>query len=256
MARGRLVSRAMVVGFVGSGSMAGAMARGWAGEFEEKLFSDSGSGRAEELAAQMEGEAVSNAEISRRADLVVLAVKPNRLEEVAPELMGAREVVSVLAVTPLERLQAVLPGAEHILRVMPNVGVEVRKGVLCAAGTATDLVWMKMAVLGLIVEIEEADFDAATAVMGCSPAYLALAAEAIAEAGIADGLDPELARKLVTETAVGTAELLRRHDPIALRRAVASPGGSTERGLEALEREGARRAFAAAVEASLERMRE
>jgi pyrroline-5-carboxylate reductase len=246
----------MIVGFVGSGSMAAAMARGWAGEFEEKLFSDGGSGRARELASQIGGEAVSNEEIARRADLVVLAVKPNRLEEVAPQLREAREVVSVLAVTPRDRLRAALPDAEHVLRVMPNVGVEVRKGVLCAAGTATDLVWMKMAVLGLIVEIEEADFDAATAVMGCSPAYLALAAEAIAEAGIADGLDPELARRLVTETAVGTAELLRRHDPVALRRAVASPGGSTERGLEALEREGARRAFAAAVEASLERMRE
>ncbi len=246
----------MIVGFVGSGSMAAAMARGWVGEFEEKLFSDGGSGRARELAAQMGGEAVSNEEIARRADLVVLAVKPNRLEEVAPELRDAREVVSVLAVTPLAQLQAALPNAEHVLRVMPNVGVEVRKGVLCAAGTATDLVWMKTAVLGLIVEIAEEDFDAATAVMGCSPAYLALAAEAIAAAGVAAGLDAELARQLVTETAVGTAELLRRHDPAALRRAVASPGGSTERGLEALEREGARRAFAAAVEASLERMRE
>lgn len=246
----------MIVGFIGSGSMAAAMARGWAGEFEEKLFSDGGSGRARELAAQVGGEEATNEEIARRADLVVLAVKPNRLEEVAPQLREAREVVSVLAVTPLDRLQTALPNAEHILRVMPNVGVEVRKGVLCAAGTATDLVWMKMAVLGLIVEVDESDFDAATAVMGCSPAYLALAAEAIAEAGAADGLDPELARRLVTETAVGTAELLRRHDPAALRRAVASPGGSTERGLEALESEGARRAFAAAVEASLERMRE
>lgn len=246
----------MIVGFVGSGSMAAAMARGWVGEFEEKLFSDAGSGRARELAAQMGGEAVSNPEISQRADLVVLAVKPNKLEEVARELLGAREVVSVLAATSLARLQGALPGAQHVLRVMPNVGVEIRKGVLCAAGSATDMTWMKMAVLGLIVEIGEDDFDAATAVMGCSPAYLALVVEAIADAGIADGLDPELAHRLVTETAVGTAELLRRHDPAALREAVASPGGSTERGLEALEGEGARRAFAAAVEASLERMRE
>jgi pyrroline-5-carboxylate reductase len=91
--------------------------------------------------------------------------------------------------------------------------------------------------------------------MGCSPAYLALAIEAIADAGAADGLDAGLARELVVETAVGTAELLRTHDPAALRRAVASPGGSTEAGLEALDREGAREAFEAAVRASLERMR-
>lgn len=246
----------MIVGFVGSGSMASAMAWGWVGEFERVLFSDSGSGRARELASQLGGEAISNAEIAREADLVVLAVKPNKLEEVALELGEAREVVSVLAATPLARLRAALPNAERVLRVMPNVGVEVRKGVLCAAGSATDMTWTKVGLLGKIIEIAEEDFDAATAVMGCSPAYLALAVEAIADAGAADGLDPELSRRLVVETAVGTAELLRRQDPAALRKAVASPGGSTERGLEALDREGARRAFEAAVEASLERMRE
>lgn len=245
----------MIVGFVGSGSMAAAMARGWAGEFEGMLFSDSGSGRAQALAEELGGEAVSNEEVARRADLVVLAVKPNKLEEVAPQLGEARAVVSVLAATTLERLRSAFPEAQ-VLRVMPNVGVEVGQGVLCVAGEAGEATREKLAKLGQVVEIAEGDFDAATAVMGCSPAYLALAVEAIADAGAADGLDPELSRRLVVETAVGTAELLRRHDPAALRRAVASPGGSTERGLEALDREGARRAFEAAVEASLERMRE
>jgi pyrroline-5-carboxylate reductase len=155
----------------------------------------------------------------------------------------------------MAQLRAALPGAEHVLRVMPNVGVEVRKGVLCVAGSASDWSRGKLAVLGRVVEIAEEDFDAATAVMGCSPAYFALAAEAIADAGVKDGLDPQLARELVAETVVGTAELLRRQDPAELRKAVASPGGSTEVGLEALDREGARRAFEVAVEASLERMR-
>ncbi len=231
------------------------MARGWAGEFERMLFSDSGSGRAGELAAELGGEVASNEEIARRADLVVLAVKPNKLGEVAPKLGEAKEVVSVLAITTLAGLQAALPGAEHILRVMPNVGVEVRKGVLCVAGSASPVGREKLDLLGHVFEIAEGDFDAATAVMGCSPAYFALAAEAIADAGAKDGLDPQLARELVAETAVGTAELLRRHDPAELRKAVASPGGATEAGLQALEREGARRAFEAAVEASLERMR-
>lgn len=245
----------MIIGFIGSGNMAAAMARGWRGEFEAMLFSDSGSGRAQGLAGELGGEAASNAEIARRADLAVLAVKPNRLEEVAPQLVEAKEVVSVLAITTLEQLRVALPGADHILRVMPNVAVEVRKGLLCAAGSAGDDAREKLGLLGQVVEIPEADFDAATAVMGCSPAYLALAVEAIADAGAADGLDPELARNLMVETAVGTAELLRHHDPAALRKAVASPGGATEAGLEALDREGGRQAFAAAVEASLERMR-
>ena len=106
-----------------------------------------------------------------------------------------------------------------------------------------------------MVELDDALFDAATAVMGCSPAYLALAMEAIADAGSAEGLEPQLARSLVVDAAIGTAELLRRHDPVELRRAVASPGGSTEAGLEALEANGVAEAFAEAVRASVDRMR-
>jgi pyrroline-5-carboxylate reductase len=244
----------MIIGFVGSGAMAAAMARGWTGEFEQMLFSDSGSGRAAQLAAELGGEAAANAEIAARADLVVVAVKPAKLDEVAPQLQAARRVVSILAAVSVKRLRVAFPQAE-VLRVMPNVGVEVRKGVLCIAGEAADDVRDKLAVLGHVVEIADADFDAATAVMGCAPAYLALAVEAIADAGAAAGLDAELARELVVETTVGTAELLRIRYPADVRKAVASPGGSTEAGLEALDREGARAAFEAAVLASLERMR-
>lgn len=244
----------MIVGFVGSGSMAAAIARGWEGEFERMLFSDSGSGRAAALAAELGGEVAANAEIAARADLVVLAVKPAALDAVAPELGLARRVVSVLAAVPVARLREAFPEAE-VLRVMPNVGVEVRKGVLCLDGEASGEVRSKLGVLGHLVEVPDGDFDAATAVMGCAPAYFALAVEAIADAGAADGLDPALARELTVATAAGTAELLRAHSPAAVREAVASPGGSTEAGLEALGREGAREAFAAAVRASLERMR-
>ncbi len=244
----------MIVGFVGSGSMAAAMARGWAGEFEQMLFSDSGSGRAEALATELSGAVASNAEIAAEADLVVLAVKPAALERVAPELAAAGSVISVLGATPLERLSAVFPDAE-VLRLMPNVGVEVRKGVLCVAGKASAEARAKLELLGHVVELPDEDFDEATAIMGCAPAYLALAVEALADAGAAAGLDAELARDLVVETTAGTAELLRVRHPADVRKAVASPGGSTEAGLEALDREGARAAFEAAVEASLERMR-
>ena len=245
----------MIVGFVGSGSMAAAMARGWAGVVQTMLFTDTGSGRAASLALELGGEAVaSNAELAERADLVVLAVKPAALEGVAEELAGARRVVSLLGATSLAKVDALFPGAE-VLRVMPNVGVEVRRGVLCVAGDAAPDLRDLLAVLGHVVELPDAEFDAATAVMGCAPAYVALAVEALADAGAAAGLDAELARELVVETTGGTAELLRMRHPADVRRAVASPGGSTEAGLEALDREGARDAFAAAVRASLERMR-
>jgi pyrroline-5-carboxylate reductase len=245
----------VIVGFCGSGSMAAAMARGLRGEVDGLLFSDSGSGRAAELASELGGEAVgANGELAERADVVVLAVKPARLEEVAGELGGAKVVVSLLGATSLDRVRGAFPDAE-VVRVMPNVGVEVRKGVLCVAGEPGSEVRGMLETLGHVVELPDSQLDAATAVMGCAPAYLALAVEAIADAGAADGLDEELARELVVETTAGTAELLRVRHPADLRRAVASPGGSTEAGLEALDREGAREAFEAAVRASLERMR-
>lgn len=245
----------MIVGFVGSGSMAAAMARGLAGVVEGMLFTDSGSGRAGELASELGGEAVaSNSELAERADVVVLAVKPAKLAGAAEQLAGAKVVVSLLGATSLETVSAAFPGAE-VVRVMPNVGVEVRKGVLCVAGAPDPEVRAMLETLGHVVELPDSEFDAATAVMGCAPAYLALAVEAIADAGIVDGLDPGLARELVVETTVGTAELLRIRHPADVRKAVASPGGSTEAGLEALDRLGAREAFEAAVQASLERMR-
>jgi pyrroline-5-carboxylate reductase len=250
----------MVVGFVGSGSMAAAMARGWVGDFERMLFSDAGSGRAAALAEEVGGEAIgSNAELAEAADLVVLAVKPSGLEQVAGELASARAVLSLLGATSLETVAALFPGAA-VFRVMPNVAVEVRQGVLCLAAAEgvedglRDSVRGKLERLGHLIELPGSQFDAATAVMGCSPAYLALAVEAISGAGTAAGLDEEVARRLVVETTAGTAQLLRLRHPADVRKAVASPGGSTEAGLEELDRLGARDAFEAAVRASLKRM--
>lgn len=235
--------------------MAAAMARGWRGTVDGMLFTDSGSGRAAELAAEVGGEAVeSNRELGERSDVVVLAVKPARLDDAAAELGVPKAVVSLLGATPLERVRNAFPDSD-VVRVMPNVGVEVGRGVLCVTGGQSAALREALVRLGHVVELADSEFDAATAVMGCSPAYLALAVEAIADAGAADGLDPDLARELVVETAAGTAELLRAHSPADVRRAVASPGGSTEAGLEALDREGGREAFEAAVRASLGRMR-
>jgi pyrroline-5-carboxylate reductase len=181
-------------------------------------------------------------------------VKPAKLAEAAAELAAAKTVVSLLGATSLETVQAAFPDAEAI-RVMPNVAVEVGRGVLCVAGAESPGTRTLLGLLGHVVELPDSQFDAATAVMGCAPAYLALAVEALADAGADAGLDPELARELVVETTAGTAELLRERHPADVRKAVASPGGSTEAGLEALDREGARGAFEAAVRASLERMR-
>jgi pyrroline-5-carboxylate reductase len=245
----------MIVGFCGAGNMAAAIAKGWVGQWKKMLFFDPDSDRARKLAEDLGGEVVeSNGQLAERSDVVLLAVKPGALQQAAGELAGAKSVISILGATPLEKVEAAFPQAE-VGRVMPNLAVEVSGGVLCAAGEFGPGIREKLGVLGSVVELPDSQFDVATALMGCSPAYFALVAEALVEAGVDAGLEGKLAEKLVIEAAAGTGSLMRIRRPAELRVAVTSPGGSTEAGLEALEREGAREAFEAAVRASLERMR-
>jgi pyrroline-5-carboxylate reductase len=241
--------------------MAGAMARGWAGAGngpEAMLFCDLDAARASALAEQVGGETrESLATLADDSDAVVLAVKPAALDEVAAELRdSAPAVVSMLAGVRTERLTEAFPDTP-VLRLMPNQPVEVRRGVICHPPPVsmgehmTARVLALLGELGEVFEVREDEIDAAMAIMSSSPAYLAIVAEALADEGEREGLDPEVSRALVTGTLAGTAELLRLRRPHEIRSAVASPGGATEKGLEALEAGGLRAAIADAVRASL-----
>ena len=245
--------------------MAGAMARGWAGAGnrpEAMLFCDLDSARASALAQEVDGETVDSlAALAGASDLIVLAVKPAALDDVAAELRGrARIVVSLLAGVPTKALTDAFPDTA-VLRLMPNQPVEVRRGVICHP-PAVDMpeetaerVLALLGELGELVALDEDEINAAMAIMSCSPAYLAMIAEALADEGEREGLDPEVSHALVTGTLEGTAELLRLREPHEIRSAVASPGGATERGLEALESGGLRLAIGHAVRASLAKLR-
>jgi pyrroline-5-carboxylate reductase len=226
------------------------------------LFCDAGSGRAARLAETTGGEAVASlAELGLRSDAIVLAVKPAALEIAAEGLGGTADaVISVLGATSVARLREVF-GEIPVVRTMPTVAVEIGAGVICHAPlTAADgalgaRLLDLVAMLGHLVEVDDELMNEATAVMACPPAYLAVVVQALAEAGAAEGLDPELSYSLVVEAFAGTLELLRRYDPIEVRRVVASPGGSTEAGLGALADHDTAAGFQAAVDASLRRMR-
>jgi pyrroline-5-carboxylate reductase len=258
----------MKLGFVGAGNMATGIARGLAAAAEEPaapevmVFADADHERAEKLAQEVGGAAVeSNRALAEQADLVVLAVKPNVLDAVAEELIEAgTPVVSILAGTSLERLSEALPGIE-LVRVMPNLGAQLRQAVLCVA-FPDDLreelrqrVIELLGLLGDVIEIDEDLIDAATALMGCSPGYLALMAEVLVEEGVKEGLSEDQAIRMVARSMAATGGLLDLHKPAALKQAVASPGGMTEAGLDALEERAIRPALRAAVDASLERVR-
>jgi pyrroline-5-carboxylate reductase len=234
----------MQIGLIGAGNMGSAMARGWG---QPVLASDNGSGRAAALVAELGGEALSSAEVAERADLVVLAHKPAQLEEVAGTI-AAQRVLSVLGGKTLAQLRKAYPGA-RVTRVEPNTPVAIRQGVLVVPHDDDDPeVLALLAELGTVVRVPEAHMEAAGAISGVGPAYVALVAEAWADAAITAGLPAPAATALVAETLAGAAALLREQDTLAVRRGVTSPGGTTARGLAALEREGLRRAFAAAMD--------
>jgi pyrroline-5-carboxylate reductase len=244
----------MKVGLIGAGNMARAMARGWA---EPVLCSDGGSGRAAALAAELGGRAASNVEVAQEADLVVLCHKPAQFGDVAREIKP--HVKAVASVLGSIQTAALITEYQPVptFRIMPNTPVEIRQGVLCySPGRDVDpgverQVLELFGRLGSVVTIPERLLDAASAIMGVGPAYQALLAEAQVDAGVRRGLSPDLAARLVAETMTGSAALMaaRDYDTLAVRREVTSPGGSTARGLAALEEAGIRTAFQSAMDA-------
>ncbi len=249
----------MRVGLIGAGSMARAMARGWG---DPVLCSDSGSGRAAALAAELGGIAASNLEVAERSDLVVLCHKPAQLRPVAAEIAGAvKAVASVLGSASTAALIEAYPGTP-VFRLMPSTPVEVRQGIVCYAPVSEDHpdhrvdrglereVISLFGRLGSVIEIDETMLGPASAVMGVGPAYQALIAEAQVDAAVRHGLKPGFAARLVVETMSGSAALItaRDYDTLTVRREVTSPGGSTARGLDALERAGIRAAFQDAID--------
>lgn len=255
----------MEIGLIGCGNMARAMARGWA---VPVLCFDPLAERAEALARETGGAAlVSGAAVAKRADLVVLCHKPAQLEDVAREVApDARAIASILAAVPLAKLKEAYPG-RPVYRFLPSLPVEVRRGAVVQAAdpsvqgaertsaeAAIDAQVSELfAQLGTLVTLDDALVDVAMGLMSCAPAYVALVAEAQVDAGVRRGIPPAQASALVTETLAGTAELLRSrdYDTLAVRREVTSPGGTTARGLAALERGGVRAAFSDALDAVL-----
>jgi pyrroline-5-carboxylate reductase len=245
----------MKLGFIGAGNMASALARGFG---EPLLVCDPLTDRAESLARELGGEAVgSQVEVAEGADVVFLAHKPVQLEQVARQLDGkAKAVVSILGGTPVGRVEEAYP-ARPVYRFLPNIPAEVKKGVSCyvpgsraSEGPEGELIELFERV-GTVVRLAEPLVEPAMALMSCGPAFFALTVEALVDAGVRHGLQAADAEALAVQTMGGSAALMGETgtSPAELRRRVTSPGGSTARGLAALEAAGVRAAFMDAVSA-------
>ena len=233
--------------FVGCGNMGGAIIDGWrTGGLDlgtVTVIRPSGS--------PVEGARVVRdlSEAGAPPELVVLAFKPQKLDEIAPELrryLSARTVVvSLLAGAEAASLRQRFPGVGAIVRAMPNLPVAVRRGVTGLFSADVDeqtrqYVTNLFAAVGFTMWMaDEAKFGALGSVAGAGPAYVARFVAALTKAGVQRGLTKEIAAVLARETVLGTAWMAATlgEDEASIAHRVASPNGTTEAGLAVLDNE-------------------
>lgn len=205
---------------------------------------------------------------ARLHGLIVLAVKPQSLPEVAAALstrMAGQLVLSIAAGVRVADLARWLGGHDRIVRAMPNTPALVRAGIAglyaapgLTADARSDAEAVLRAVGGVVWVGDETQLDAVTAVSGSGPAYVFYCIEALEAAGVAQGLAAQTARQLALQTFFGAAKLALEsgEEPALLRQRVTSKGGTTERGIAALDAGGTASAFGAAVKAASQRSAE
>jgi pyrroline-5-carboxylate reductase len=210
----------------------------------------------------------SNAEAVAGARLAIVSVKPQDvdtvMEEIAPAVSPDHTLLSVAAGVTTTWIESHLPDGARVVRAMPNTPSLVQEGIAAISpgksATDVDLALAEEALghLGQVVRLQEKDLDAVTALSGSGPAYFAFLAEAMIEAGLLLGLSRDVSTRLVVQTMLGSALLLRdeKMHPVELREAVTSPGGTTTRALRELELSGVRAAFLNAINAATDRSRE
>ena len=259
------------IGFIGAGRMATALAKGCvqAGlvTADGVLASDPFDAARTKFAQDLLGVKTfaENGPVLADADAIVLAVKPQKMNEVLAELQRSVEprhlLISIAAGITLSRLAAGLPAGTRLIRVMPNTPCLIGEGASCfsrgAAATDDDaaLVEQLLSSVGKSYEVAEPQLDAVTGLSGSGPAFIYTVIEALAAGGAAAGLPHELALQLAAQTAYGAAAMVNSTglSPAELRDQVTSPGGTTLAGLEALRRADGAGAFRAAVEAATKR---
>ncbi|HUG65860.1 MAG TPA: pyrroline-5-carboxylate reductase [Gaiellaceae bacterium] len=255
-------------GRIGESLISGLLSSGWR-EASEVTATARREERVVELRERYAIEAtLSNHDAAAGASLVVIAVKPQDIEallgEIGTLILPEQTVLSVAAAIPTARIESRLSSGVPVVRAMPNTPSTVHEGMagLCAGAHAgdenLDLAEEALSHLGAVVRVPEQAMDAITAVSGSGPAYFALLAEAMIEAGILLGLSREISTQLVVQTMLGTAKQLRdeKMHPVELREMVTSPGGTTIAAIRELEMAGVRAAFLNAIQAAMVRSRE
>lgn len=261
------------IGFIGAGNMAEALIRG--------LAQPSGVVPPAQIAASDASQTrlalventydikifQENAEVVKRSDVIILAVKPQVmkavLQEIAAEIDATKLVISIAAGVKIELLQQFMESA-RIIRVMPNIAALVHAAMTAiSAGTHATQDDLQTAsdifnAVGETVIVEEKLMDAVTGLSGSGPSYIFHIINALADAGVKVGFSRDIALKLSRQTVFGTAKMAieTNEHPMKLRDMVTSPGGTSITGVYVLERDGVTAALMNAVEAATRRSQE
>ncbi|MGO2807543.1 MAG: pyrroline-5-carboxylate reductase [Glutamicibacter arilaitensis] len=254
--------------FLGAGSMNGAILRGIiASGHDPQLItatvrSDNRAAELRELGINVlvnEQDPEANKKAAASADIIFLGVKPvgitQMCEEISPSLDASKVVVSVAAAITLSSMQAHLPADQPVIRSMPNTPLMVGAGVVGISPAAsvsevqTKLVIELLSGSGDVHVIDEEQQNALSAISGSGPAYAFYLAEAMANAGVAMGLDEKLSIALARATVAGAGKMLAdpEANPAALRKAVTSPKGTTEQAIATFDEQGIPKIIAAAT---------
>ncbi|HHV51192.1 MAG TPA: pyrroline-5-carboxylate reductase [Candidatus Avimonas sp.] len=260
----------MKIGFIGAGNMGGSILRGMVSRgFNSKdiVVFDADSCKLSVLSRDFGITAASSAaEVCEESDVVILAVKPQILPNVLPELaniLNSRKplVISIAAGKTIQWIEELVGENLPVVRVMPNIAAKVGEGMAAFCCNARVTEEHKETVIGIfeavgrIIELNENLFPAFTAIASCSPAFTLMYIDALAQAGVRYGIPKNVALEIAAQSVAGSARMLLEtgEHPRALADQICSPGGTTIEGVCALHENGFENAVLAAVRASLEK---
>ncbi|SDY58123.1 pyrroline-5-carboxylate reductase [Amycolatopsis xylanica] len=257
-----------VIALLGAGKIGEALLSGLlhgGTSADDLLFTERYPARAAELTEKYGVHGVTVPEAAKRADVLIVAVKPQDidpvLDELAPLLGPDSLVVSLCAGLPTALYERRLASGVPVVRVMPNTPMLVGEAMSAMSpgkhATAAHLTVVRELLehVGKVVEVPESQQDAVTALSGSGPAYFFFLVEAMIDAGILLGLPRALSESLIVQSAVGAGKMLAEsgEHPVILREAVTSPAGTTINAIRELEKHGVRAALLAAIEAARDR---
>ena len=260
----------MIYGFIGAGNMGGALLRGYlkagGASAADILITEKSAERRKALQAELGvGACESIAELVRKADVILLAVKPNLFEEVLPQAAEGyspqKVVVTMAAGVSISFVESYLGKDAKVIRIMPNTPAMVGEAMtaVCRNGNVEDALFASIfrmfTSVGRAQEIPETLMDCVVGVSGSSPAYTYMYIDALADAAVKNGMPKQQAVAFAAQSALGAAKMVLETgvDPVQLRINVCSPGGTTIEAVETLQKNGFEKNIAAAFQAAVEK---